>query len=124
MAAIDRELTDRGLTRVEEGEPDVQVVYYAALSVGISAQELGSFYQYTTGWDVPAGTMPRSTSDIVERGTIVVDVMSSASRKAIWRGSVATKVDQANTQQKQIERIDEAMRRLFARFPLPRAQKR
>jgi hypothetical protein len=46
------------------------------------------------------------------------------SRKTIWRGSVATRVNQEITPQKRIARVDEALRRLFDHFPLPRAQKR
>jgi hypothetical protein len=118
VSFVDRELAARGLRRVEAGDADVQVVYYAALSVGMSTQELGSYYQYTTGWNLPAS--PTVASTTVERGSIVVDVVQPASKKAIWRGSVASRVNQENTLEKRVARLDEAIRRLFERFPRPK----
>src|SRR5688572_16428443 len=40
VAAVDRELSARGMNRISEGDPDVRVVYYAALTVGMDAQVL------------------------------------------------------------------------------------
>jgi uncharacterized protein DUF4136 len=119
IAAVDRQLTLRGLKRVEEGQADVKVVYYASLNVNVSAAELGSYYQYTTGWaTLPLGAAPTSSFEILERGTIVVDVIAPGSNTAIWRGTVATNVDHENTHEKRVERINEAMTRVFERFPI------
>lgn len=123
VAAVDRELTARGLKRLDEGEPDVHVVYYAALTMTMNSDVLGSYYQYTTGWAIPLGPMPTTSLRTFERGTIIVDVISKSAKKAIWRGSMATNVNQETTREKRIERINQAIKRTFERFPLP-AQKR
>jgi hypothetical protein len=116
--AVDRELTARGLKRVEQGESDVNVVYFAALTVGVNISELGSYYQYTTGWALPMVTGPATTSDIVERGTIIIDMVERRSKTAIWRGQVSTNVNQENTLEKRIARINEAIARVFERYPV------
>jgi hypothetical protein len=124
IAAADRELTSRGLKRVDEGETDVRVVYYAALNVGMDSAVLGSYYQYTTGWALPLGVGPTTSVRLYERGTIIVDMVSRSTNKAIWRGSMATDVEQGKTLEKRIERINQAMKRVFERFPLPVQKKR
>jgi hypothetical protein len=123
VSAVDRELTARGLKRVDGPEADVQVVYYAALNVGMDSKQLGSYYGYTTGWALPLGPAPTTSMRIYERGTIIVDVVSPAIKSAIWRGVAATDVAQGMTLEKRIERINQAMTRVFERFPVP-ARKR
>ena len=121
IAAIDKQLVNRGMRQVEAG-PDVRVVYYAGLDVGIDASELGSYYQYTTGWmtTTSTGALPSTSFHTYEQGSIIVDVIDHASNKAIWRGSISTRIKQETTQEKRIDRIDEAMERMFARFPKPK----
>jgi Domain of unknown function (DUF4136) len=121
VAAVDRELSARGLNKIGQGEPDVRVVYYAALNVGMDAQVLGSYYQYTTGWALPG--IPASTTSLTvyERGSVIVDVVNRTNT-AIWRGSVASRVNHENTLDKRIARINQAIARMFERFPVPRVR--
>jgi hypothetical protein len=118
VKAVDRELAARGLAPIASGEPDVQVVYYASLSTGIAAADLGSYYQYTTGWALPFVARPTTSLDVFERGTIVVDVIGRNRKTAIWRGTVATNVNHENGLEKRVARIDEAMARVFEGFPV------
>jgi Domain of unknown function (DUF4136) len=124
VSAVDRELTARGLTRSEQAEPDVHVVYYAALAVDMSTSELGSYLQYTTGWSLPPMGASTNYIETVERGTIIVDLVAHPSKRAIWRGTVATNVNHENSLDKRIARINEAMARVFERFPLRPVRKR
>jgi hypothetical protein len=124
VKAVDRELTARGLTRVESGESDVQVVYYASLSIGMHATELGSYYQYSTGWALPAVPAATISLEVYERGTIVIDLIKRNSKMAIWRGTVGTNVNHENGLDKRVARIDEAMARVFEHFPVRPARKR
>jgi hypothetical protein len=119
VAAVDRELARRGLRQIVGGDPQTRVVYYAALDVGLDTAVLGSYYQYTTGWasPIPAGSAPVISSKVYERGSIVVDVVSVQTNKAIWRGTASTRVNHENTPQKRVARINDAIRRMFERFP-------
>jgi Domain of unknown function (DUF4136) len=119
IAAVDRELAARGLTKVESGDADIRVVYYANLSMNMDAAQLGSYYQYTTGWGTLVGTYATTSTEVYERGSIVVDVVSPGSNKAIWRGSVASRINRENNLEKRIARVNEGIASMFAKFPVP-----
>jgi hypothetical protein len=123
IAAVDRELAARGLTKIEAGEPDVRVVYYAALSMNMDTAQLGSYYQYTTGWGTLVGTFATTNTEVYERGSIIVDVVNRASNKAIWRGSAAARINRENNLDKRVARVNEVIADMFEKFPLPRAKR-
>jgi len=118
ITAVDRELAARGLTKIETGEPDVKVVYYANLAVNMDAAQLGSYYQYTTGWGTLVGTYATTSTEVYERGSIVVDVVSPASNKAIWRGSAVARINRENNLDKRVARVNEAVANMFEKFPV------
>jgi Domain of unknown function (DUF4136) len=119
-AAVDRQLAARGLTKVEPDAADVHVVYMAALTTGFSHTYLGEYYGYVTGWGspIPPGLAPSTSATIYEKGTVVVDMVERASKRAIWRGSVVTRVHQETKLEKRIERINDGTERMFERFPI------
>jgi hypothetical protein len=120
MAAVDRQLAARGLTKADPDAADVHVAYMAALSTGFSHTYLGEYYGYVTGWGspIPLGMAPSTSSTIYEKGTVVVDMVDRASKRAIWRGSVVTRVHQETKLEKRIERINQGAERIFQRFPI------
>ena len=120
IAAVDRQLQRRGLRPAALDSADIQVVYYAALRVGFDESFLGENYQYVTGWPSPIapGLAPRTSMTVYEQGTIVVDIIQPAQKKAIWRATMRTRVNQENTLEKRIARIDDAVDRAFERFPI------
>ena len=120
VAAVDRQLAARGLTQTDRDSADVHVVYFAALTVGFHQTYLGEYYGYVTGWASPIapGYTPSTSSTVFEKGTVIVDMVDRASNRAIWRGSVVTRIHQEHTLQKRIERINDGAARLFQRFPI------
>jgi hypothetical protein len=120
VAAIDRHLAARGLTQTDRDTADVNVVYFAALTVGFQQTYLGEYYGYVTGWASPLalGYTPSTSSTVFEKGTVIVDMVDRASKRAIWRGTVVTRVHQEHTLQKRIERINDGAARLFQKFPI------
>lgn len=120
VAAVDRELARRGLTEVDQSAADVLVVYFAAMTVGVHSSYVGEYYGYLTGWGspVPSALAPSTSVDIYEQGTVVVDMVQRTSNRAIWRGSVATRVHQQRKLEERIARINEGAERIFERFPI------
>jgi Domain of unknown function (DUF4136) len=120
VAAIDKQLAARGLTPAARDTADIHVVYFAALTVGFSQTYLGEYHGYVTGWGSPIapGLAPSTSSSVHEKGTIVIDIVQRASKRAIWRGSVVTRVHQERTLQERIARINEGTERIFKRFPI------
>lgn len=125
VAAVDRELASRGLVQAAAGTADVNVAYFAALTVGFSQTYLGEYYGYVTGWGspIPYGMAPSTSSNIYEKGTVLIDVIDPGAKRAIWRGAARTRVSQELTLDKRIERINEATGRMFKDFPIPPQKK-
>jgi Domain of unknown function (DUF4136) len=121
VAAVDRELAVRGLVLAPSDEADVHVAYFAALTVGFSQSYLGEYYGYVTGWasPIPQGLAPSTSMTVYEKGTVLVDVVHRATNRAIWRGTVVTRIHQEHTLEKRVERINDGAARLFRNFPIP-----
>jgi hypothetical protein len=119
-AAIERELAERGLVKAAPEAADVHVVYMMALRSQVSQSYLGEHYGYITGWGspVPAGLAPTTSVRGYQKGTIVVDVVRAAQKRGIWRGSVVTKIEALRELEDRIKRIDDAIDRMFQRFPV------
>jgi hypothetical protein len=120
VAAIDRQLAARGLVKVAEDSADVHMAYFAALTTGMSQTYLGEYYGYVTGWGspIPSAFAPSTSTTIYEKGTVIVDMVQRAAKRAIWRGSVVTRVNQEHTLEKRIARINEGAEKMFERFPI------
>lgn len=120
VAAVDRNLAARGWTKTDAGTADVQVAYFAALTVGFNNTYLGEYYGYVTGWANPIapGYTPSTSASVYEKGTVIVDIVERADKRAIWRGSLMTKINQEHTLNQRIARINEGADRMFQKFPI------
>jgi hypothetical protein len=122
VAAVDRQLAARGFTPGAPETADVNMVYFASLTVGFDQSYLGEYYGYITGWGSPIapGFAPTTSLTVYEKGTIVVDMVQRAAKRGIWRGSMVTRVEQERNLEQRVKRINEATERLFERFPVKR----
>jgi len=120
VAAVDRELAARGLVQAAPEVADVRVAYFAALTVGFDSSYMGEYYGYVTGWGspIPAALAPSTSMAVYEKGTVLVDVVNRVSNRAIWRGTVVTRISQEHTLAKRVERINDGAGRLFREFPI------
>ncbi len=120
VAAVERELTKRGLVKAPEDTADVHIAYFAALTTGLSQSYLGEYYGYVTGWGSPIapGLAPNTENTAYQKGTIVVDVVQRAAKRGIWHGMIQARIEQVRKLEDRVKRIDEAMHRLFERYPV------
>jgi hypothetical protein len=125
VSAVDRELAARGFTKAPADAADVQVVYFAALSVGFNQSYLGEHYGYITGWasPIPIGLAPTTNVNVYEKGTVLVDIVDRAAKKAVWRGTALTRIAQDHSLDKRIERINDAVKRMFEKYPVKPGKK-
>ena len=70
------------------------------------------------GYDDPTPSGPSTSTTIYQKGTIIVDVVQRAAKRGIWRGSVVTRIEQERKLEDRVKRINEAMDRIFQRFPI------
>jgi uncharacterized protein DUF4136 len=125
VAAVDRELAARGLAKAASDTADVHVAYFAALSVGFNQSYLGEHYGYITGWasPIPIGLAPTTNVTVYEKGTVLVDIVDRAANKAVWRGTALTRINQEHSVDKRIERINDAVKRMFEKYPVKPGKK-
>ena len=120
VSAVDRELAARGITKAPFDTADLHVAYFAALTVGFNQSYLGEYYGYITGWasPIPIGLAPTTSVSMYEKGTVLVDIVDRAANKAVWRGTAVTRIAQEHSVEKRIERINEAAKKMFEKYPV------
>jgi hypothetical protein len=115
--AIERELSARGLTRVEPPEADFFVTYHARLDREIhlrtenpAATQLDSMHQS------PSYVVQGSEQRVVtyEKVKLVVDVAEGRERQLVWRGRTERR-DRGTVDR----HIDEVVAAIFDHFPVP-----
>jgi hypothetical protein len=103
---IEARLAKSGLARVESGGL-LDVVYHAAGENQISTEKLG--------YKEPGFETEAKRVHYVRAGSILVDMIDTASGKVVWRGQAA---DVANPTYTEVARkIDQALDKLFEHFP-------
>ena len=118
-AAVDRALKRKRLKRAAStATPDLHVVYYAAFGVGMDSTVLGAHYGYVAGWGSPIlGATPTKPPQLLDEGTLVVDILRRDRARAIWRGTATGAVQRARTDQERRRTIDAVVDQMFAYFP-------
>ena len=114
MDAVAAELPKRGLTPAA-GTPDVQVTYYVLLTLGSSAQTLGQFLPPVTQWGVPPFNPQTTSLEVIEQGSLVLDL--HAGDQIVWRGIGSAQIKMGLPQEKRVALIREAVRDIVRRYP-------
>jgi Domain of unknown function (DUF4136) len=119
-AAINEELTKRGLKQVAEN-PDLYIAMYGAVDSDF-AVTYSDFYYGPYG--VPAfdqnflmwGALPGTTNTaVVHKGQLVVDLIDAGRKKLAWRGIATQKL--SDQQMKLVGQVNTAVEKLFAQYP-------
>jgi hypothetical protein len=118
--SVDRALATRRIKPARGTDtPDCYVIYYAAVGVALNANVLGAHYGYASGWGAPAlgSTGMAPAPQVIEQGTLVIDVVRSDRARAIWRGTASGAV---RTDEERRRAIESAVDQMFAQFPRAR----
>jgi hypothetical protein len=117
---VQEALAARGLTlRVDEQPqpPDVYITYYVLLSTNAAAETAQMFGATTPEWTLPPVAMPTTNLRIIERGSLVLDVSSAATRTIVWRAVAQAEIDRGRSEPERLDRIQRAIRDLIKRWP-------
>jgi len=95
--------------------PDLTVTYYLLLTVGSSAQVLGQFLPATTMWGVPPFAAATQSLEIMNRGSLVLDL--SAGGMVVWRGIADAGIKMGSDDKKGLTLIRSAVRDLLRKYP-------
>jgi hypothetical protein len=120
MAALTRELTARGLTRVD-ANPDLRVSYLAAAGFDLKVASVPWGY---TANPVYSGIVPHgSASWDVTTGTLVIDLFDNKTDRIVFRGSAkkvlerAPSADPAADAKMVSKPINKSIAKIFKKYP-------
>lgn len=117
VSAVDAQLKLKGLTLVVAGATaDVLVAYHASFDKDV---RISGFSSGFGGYRFGATRSGTATVDDILVGTIIVDVVSAAEKKIVWRGMATKEVDPKADPEKREKNINKAAEKLFKNFPPP-----
>jgi hypothetical protein len=110
--AIEKQLALKGLERSTAGAADLLVHYHANISRRLDVNRLDREFGYC--YDASC----RARVFDYEAGTLVVDIVDTRTHLLIWRGWARHGVDDVLGNEDRMARtVNEAVRRMLARFP-------
>ena len=114
QGAVEKAMTTRGLEWATTGTPDLRIHFHANISERIDIDQVDVNRGYCPG----EGCTPATVS--YEAGTLVIDLMDARTNRLLWRGWAQNSVNgMLENQDTMARQIDEAVTRMFERFPRP-----
>jgi hypothetical protein len=107
---IDKTLAAKGWTQVVSGG-DVSVV---AIGTTRERPTLETFYNGFDSWRWGGFGTPTTTVDNYTEGTLVVDMLDTATERLIWRGSASDLL--SSKPEKNIEKLEKAVKNMLEKF--------
>jgi len=115
--AIASEFGQLGLT-ASAGKPgDVRIYYYLLVTVGLDTQTMGQFLPAVTEWGIPPFAPQTTSYDIVQRGALVIDAVSTSLNRVVWRSVGRTEIDEVRTDDQRRARIKMVAHEVVKKFP-------
>jgi len=93
VEAVERELTSRGLTKVDV-EPDLKVVYLAATVPNLQVQNVPFYHVVNPAYSGMVGSATMNMWDVTT-GTLVIDLWDRRSDRVIFRGTITDVLQRA-----------------------------
>ena len=119
--AVDAELTARGLQRTSQ-HPDLYIEMYGAVDsdAAVTYTDLYSGYGGIPPFDqsfLMWGAVPGSTTTaVVHKGQLVVDLIAADRRKLVWRGIATEKL--SDNRNKVVKQVNTAVEKMFQKYPV------
>lgn len=115
LGAVEKQMAAKGFERAEvDGHPDLLIHYHAAINRRLEVNRTDQEYGYCADEECRARVFE------YEAGTLVLDIVDANTNRVIWRGWAQDTIEGVLEDQDRMSRkIDEAVRRMLARFPRP-----
>jgi hypothetical protein len=128
-AAIEKQLTAKGLTKATGDAADVYVAYQIAVSKEKELSTWDTGYTMGPGWGGRyyggyhgGGGISTTTTSTIYIGSLAFDMYDAAGRKLIWRGLASKQLDTKAQPDKRQKNLDKGMTKLFKNYP-PKVKK-
>ncbi len=122
--AIEEELTARGL-RKDTTHPDLYIQMYGGVDTDTAVTYSDLYSGYSAGippfdqsflvWGAVPGT---TTTAVVHKGQLIVDLIDARERKVAWRGIANEKL--SDNRKKVVQQVNTAVEKMFKKYPVPR----
>jgi hypothetical protein len=123
-AEVEGRLDGAGLTKVMEGEGDLEVGYQLLLLDEYSTVTIDESIGYDAWWiessSFAATPMnPVTQTVLYERGTLAVDLVDARRNEVVWRGSASARIYEEDPKGEghSAQRVRRAVGRMFRGFP-------
>src|SRR5262245_46768299 len=121
-AAVDAELSKKGLMKSESDTADLYIGYQAAIS---TEKEYTSFDSgwghgpgwYGGGWYGGGGGITTGTTSTIYIGQLALDMYASKPHTLVWRGAASKTLDAKAKPEKQQKNLDKAVAKLLKNYP-------
>jgi Domain of unknown function (DUF4136) len=108
--AIDAQLSAKGFTKTTDDKADLYLGYQCSVDQERQWNGYGGFR---------FGGMASATSSTIQNGTLVVDFYDPTGKQLVWSGQAAKTLNPSGNQQKNMQRLNQAMAKLLKNFPPP-----
>ncbi len=122
VAAIERELTSRGLTKVSV-EPDLKVAYLAATVPNLQVQNVPFYHVVNPAYSGMVGSATMNMWDVTT-GTLVIDLWDRKADRVIFRGTITEVLERAPTADLKADAktvskpINKGVAKIFKKYPV------
>jgi hypothetical protein len=122
VEAVERELTSRGLTKVDV-EPDLKVVYLAATVPNLQVQNVPFYHVVNPAYSGMVGSATMNMWDVMT-GTLVIDLLDRKSDRVVFRGTITDVLQRAPSADlkgdaKTVSKpINKGVAKIFKKYPV------
>src|SRR4051812_13781155 len=121
-AAVDAELSRKGLVRSESDTAQLYIGYQAAVDQEkeFTSYDTGWGYGpgwYGGGWYGSGGGMTTGTTSTIYVGQIALDMYASSPRNLVWRGVASKTLDTKAKPEKQQKNLEKAVAKMLKNYP-------
>jgi hypothetical protein len=117
-AAIDSQLTTKGLTKTDGETADLYVTYQLAIQ---QQRQWNAYGMGGVGWRVGGMGSATATSTTINIGTLVLDLYDVAAKQQVWTGNATKQLNPSKDPQKNMQNLQKAMAKLLKNYPPPKS---
>ena len=123
QAAVDAQLSAKGLSKTDSDSADLLIGYQAAIGQEKQYTSFNSDWGYGPGWyggyRGMSGGMTTGETSTIYIGQVSLDMYDPAQKQLVWRGSASKTLNTKAKPEKQKKNLDKAMAKLLKNFPPP-----
>ena len=122
VEAIERELTSRGLTKVDT-DPDLRVVYLAATGPNLQVANVPFYHVVNPAYSGMVGSAAMAMWDVTT-GTLVIDLFDRKTDRVVFRGTINEVLQRAPSADLQADAkmvskpVNKGIAKIFKKYPV------